>query len=68
MADYIQVGVTALRDPRTGEPLEAVPLYVRAADRPALRRAEVNPAPLLDELAAKFGEYMRGVSAAKRHE
>lgn len=27
---YIQVGVTALRDPKTGEYLPAVPLYVKA--------------------------------------
>lgn len=66
MADYIQVGVTAIRDPVTGEPLEAVPLYIRAADRPALKGAEVNPAPLLDELAAKFGQYMRGARRAER--
>ena len=28
MSRFIQVGVTAMRDPKTGEPLEAVPLYV----------------------------------------
>lgn len=27
---YIQVGVTALRDPKTGEYLPAVPLYIKA--------------------------------------
>lgn len=27
---YIQVGVTALRDPATGEFLPAVPLYIKA--------------------------------------
>ena len=29
---YIQVGVTALRDPATGGFLPAVPLYIRAED------------------------------------
>ena len=28
MSKFIQVGMTAMRDPLTGEPLEAVPLYV----------------------------------------
>lgn len=28
MSEFIQVGMTAMRDPLTGEPLEAVPLYV----------------------------------------
>ncbi|MBR1565150.1 MAG: hypothetical protein IJ649_00165 [Oscillospiraceae bacterium] len=29
---YIQIGVTALRDPGTGDFLPAVPLYVKAED------------------------------------
>lgn len=29
---YIQVGVTAMRDPATGEFLPAVPLYIKAED------------------------------------
>ena len=29
---YIQVGVTAMRDPGTGEFLPAVPLYIKADD------------------------------------
>lgn len=32
MSAYIQVGVTALRDPATGEMLPAVPLYIEAAE------------------------------------
>ena len=31
MSRFVQVGVTAMRDPMTGEPLEAVPLYVDTA-------------------------------------
>lgn len=30
MEEYIQVGVTALRDPATGGYLPAVPLYIKA--------------------------------------
>ena len=33
MSAYIQIGVTALRDPVTGEYLPAVPLYIREEDR-----------------------------------
>jgi len=32
VSKFIQVGVTAMRDPLTGEPLEAVPLYVEQTD------------------------------------
>ena len=29
---YIQVGVTAMRDPKTGDFLPAIPLYVKVED------------------------------------
>ena len=32
MSRFIQVGVTAMRDPLTGEPMAAVPLYVDAEE------------------------------------
>ena len=32
MSEFIKVGVTAMRDPMTGELLESVPLYVRSTD------------------------------------
>jgi hypothetical protein len=32
MSEFIPVGLTAMRDPVTGEPLEAVPLYVEVID------------------------------------
>ena len=32
---YIQIGITALRDPGTGEFLPAVPLFIRADDSAA---------------------------------
>lgn len=63
MSRFIQVGVTAMRDPMTGEPLEAVPLYVDAdgggAPLPEIR---------LDEFARifmrKFREQQKTASAA----
>lgn len=57
MDGYIQIGVTALRDPVTREPLEAVPLYVRAADAGRLEAARASDKPLIDELAEMFGRY-----------
>ena len=33
--NYIQIGVTALRDPGTGDYLPAVPLFIRADDSAA---------------------------------
>lgn len=54
MDDYIQIGVTALRDPVTGEALEAVPLYVRKEDVPgAVPPLKVGP------LSADWAESMR---------
>lgn len=32
MSDYVQVGVTACRDPKTGDFLPAVPIYVERSD------------------------------------
>lgn len=52
---YIQIGVTALRDPMTGKPLEAVPLYVREKDAAKLPEATFQA----DGLAKKIGEYIR---------
>lgn len=57
MDGYIQIGVTALRDPVTREPLEAVPLYVRTADAGRLEAARADDGPLIDELAEMFGKY-----------
>ena len=39
MAKYIQVGVTALRDPVTGDFLPAVPLYIREDDAEKVPKA-----------------------------
>lgn len=63
MARYIQVGVTAMRDPVNPEiMLPAVPLYIRAEDQEILTKAATrNPAAdqkALYELAKSFGAYM----------
>lgn len=58
MDGYIQIGVTALRDPMTGERLEAVPLYIRAEDAGSQARAEIPVGPLAKDLGAKMAAYI----------
>lgn len=66
MSGYIQIGVTALRDPVTGEPLEAVPLYIREEDR---EKAAAPSAGLMKDMAATlgamFGKYVKEASKMK---
>lgn len=61
---FIQVGVTALRDPLTGGFLPSVPIYIEATDQ-----AVVAENGLLDNiggvLAQKFKEYMDGCKKAE---
>ena len=60
---YIQVGVTALRDPMTGGYLPSVPLYIEATDE-----AVAGEEKLIDNvggvLAQKFKEYIDGCRKA----
>lgn len=60
---YIQVGVTALRDPKTGDFLPAVPLYILADEE-----AEASEAKLIDNiggiLARRYKEYLDGCKQA----
>ena len=51
---FIQIGVTALRDPATGDFLPAVPIYIKAED--GAQEAEQS---LIDDLGALFAERMR---------
>ncbi len=51
---YIQVGVTALRDPATGDFLPAVPLYIKAEDG-----AEESAAGLTQDIGKLLAERMR---------
>lgn len=66
MADnerYIQIGVTALRDPGTGAFLPAVPLYIRDEDG-----AAAGEQKLIDDighlLALRMKAYVEGCEAA----
>lgn len=58
---FIQVGVTALRDPATGEFLPAVPLFIRADD--SARAAE---AQLTEDIGKLLAERIRRYKAGCR--
>ena len=67
MDTYIQIGVTALRDPVTGEMLPAVPLYIRRdeAKKAALAESEAEAAGGFAEgLADLMRRYVSGCRAA----
>lgn len=53
---YIQVGVTALRDPITGDFLPSVPLYVKAEDG---REVEVAEKAFIGDIAGVFAKKMK---------
>lgn len=53
MAEYLQIGVTAMRDPVTGKPLEAVPIYIKRSD------AGKTPAVDLKSFTAVMTEKMK---------
>lgn len=64
MEKFIQVGVTALRDPATGEMLPAVPLYVKVEDG---ETKEALTEPLAEGiahlLALRMKQYIDGCKA-----
>ena len=55
---YIQVGVTALRDPATGGFLPAVPLYIKAEDG-----AEEAEEKLIEDIGKLLAERIRRYKA-----
>lgn len=60
---YIQVGVTALRDPISGDYLPAVPLYVKSED--GAQEAEEKLIEDIGRLmAARMRRYIEGCEAA----
>lgn len=60
MDGYIEVGLTALRDPATGDFLPAVPLYIRAEDWAVeAQQSLINDLGRL--FALRFKQYMDGV-------
>ena len=62
---YIQVGVTALRDPVTGKMLPAVPLYIQAPEN-ATEEQELEPLAegIAHLLALRMKQYIDGCKAA----
>lgn len=60
---YIQVGVTALRDPISGDYLPAVPLYVKSED--GAQEAEEKLIEDIGRLmASRMRRYIEGCEAA----
>lgn len=62
MSEFVQVGATALRDPKTGEMLPSVPLYIKKAD--ANRMPAMTDDSFARCMAEKFKTYMEAVKAA----
>ncbi len=58
---FIQVGVTALRDPATGEFLPAVPLYIEATDA-----ARADEQSLIDDVGKLFAARMKAYVEANK--
>jgi len=61
MAEYIQVGVTAMRDPKTGDFLPAVPLYIKATTE-----AKAAEEALLQDISGVFAERMQQYIAGNK--
>lgn len=61
--EFIQIGVTAARDPMTGDFLPAVPLYIEKTDA-AQKSAETLIDDIQSLFAARFAAYMNGTEAA----
>ncbi len=62
---FVQVGVTALRDPATGDFLPAVPLYVKVGAEEVDQQTGLSTGEkalcdnIADLFAERFGEYVR---------
>lgn len=54
MSEFIQVGVTAMRDPLTGEPLEQVPLYVEVVEGQEMNLPEFDRKQFAMDFIKKF--------------
>ena len=67
MSEYIQVGVTAMRDPITGGFLPSVPLYIRAEDREKVETPVFDDS-VIQGLKEKFAAYKKAERAAKKAE
>lgn len=65
MSEYVQVGVTALRDPVTGDFLPSVPLYVRAEDQEKVE-VPIFDDSLMRKMADKYKQYLEGCRRARK--
>lgn len=63
MERFIQIGVTATRDPATGDFLPAVPLYIEATDA-AQKSADGLIEDIQSLFAARYSAYRRGCEEA----
>lgn len=63
MERFIQIGVTATRDPATGDYLPAVPLYIEATDT-AQKSADGLIEDIQSLFAARYIAYRRGCEEA----
>lgn len=65
MSEYIQIGVTALRDPATGGFLPSVPLYIRAEDQEKVEPPFIDDSAL-QALKDKYKQYMESSRRVKK--
>ena len=65
MSEFVQVGVTALRDPVTGDFLPSVPLYVRAEDQEKVE-VPIFDDSLMRKMADKYKQYLEGCRRARK--
>ena len=63
MEEFIQVGVTAARDPMTGDYLPAVPLFIQATDA-AAKSADDLIEDIQSLFAARYAAYRHATEAA----
>ena len=64
MGEFIQIGVTSMRDPVTGDFLPAVPIYIRAEDQGTV--AETLDGDLKALLAGKMARYRKEKARAEK--
>lgn len=65
MGGFIEVGVTAMRDPITGDFLESVPLYIRAEDQKKVEATVFDDAAIR-MLADKWKQYVQASRREKK--
>lgn len=68
MSEYIQIGVTALRDPATGGFLPSVPLYIRAEDQDKCAVPVFDAEAVYRQLAQKIADYKKAERKMKKQQ